>query len=141
MLQLLRNFFTALGNIFRKPRTVVYPREKIIIPEKSRGMLYLKLDLDSLDVVCNGCGDCQAACPESCLNIKNIRSEEGKQVLDIFQFDLGACIFCGRCVEACEFDAVGLSYRYQNADTERKNLVLDKGDLIRPSGTIRGFWK
>jgi formate hydrogenlyase subunit 6/NADH:ubiquinone oxidoreductase subunit I len=44
-------------------------------------------------------------------------------------------------VDACELEAIGLSYRYQNADTERKNLVLEKADLIRPSGTIRGFWK
>ena len=29
MLQLIKNFITVLGNIFRKPRTVVYPREKI----------------------------------------------------------------------------------------------------------------
>jgi NADH-quinone oxidoreductase subunit I len=141
MFQLLKNFFTALGNIFRKPRTVVYPREKIIIPEKSRGMLHLRLDLDSLDVLCNGCGDCASVCPESCIRIKRKITEEGKQVLDQFQLDLGACIFCGRCVDACELKAIGLSYRYQNADAERKNLVIEKADLIRPSGTIRGFWK
>lgn len=38
MMQLIKNFFMSLGNIFRKPRTVVYPMEKIIIPEKSRGV-------------------------------------------------------------------------------------------------------
>ncbi len=70
MLQLFKNFFINLGNIFRKPRTAVYPREKIIIPEKSRGILHLKLDLDSLDVICNGCGNCGAACPEDCIKVK-----------------------------------------------------------------------
>jgi NADH-quinone oxidoreductase chain I len=141
MLQLLKNFFIALGNIFRKPRTVVYPREKIIIPEKSRGMLHLKLDLDSLDVLCNGCGDCGSICPENCIRIRRKTAEDGKQVLDRFQLDLGRCIFCGKCVEACKLDAIGLAYRYQNADVNRKNLIMEKADLIRPSGTIRGFWK
>jgi NADH-quinone oxidoreductase subunit I len=141
MLQLLKNFFRVLGNIFRKPRTVVYPREKIIIPEKSRGMLHLRLDLDSLDVLCNGCGDCASACPEQCIAIKRKTQEDGKQTLDSFRLDLGKCIFCGRCVEVCALDAIGLSYRYQNSDSERKNLVLEKADLIRPSGTIRGFWE
>ena len=141
MLQLLKNFFIGLGNIFRKPRTVVYPREKIIIPERSRGMLHLRLDLDSLDVLCNGCGDCVSACPEGCIRIKKKTLEDGKQLLDRFQLDLGSCIFCGKCVEACELDAIDLSYRYQNSDAERKNLVLEKADLIRPAGTLRGFWK
>lgn len=141
MLQLLKNFFIGLGNIFRKPRTVVYPREKIIIPEKSRGMLHLKLDLDSLDVLCNGCGDCASICSEKCIKIKRKTREDEKQVLDRFQLDLGKCIFCGKCVEACELNAIGLSYRYQNADASRKNLIMEKSDLIRPSGTIRGFWK
>lgn len=141
MLQLLKNFFTGLGNIFRKPRTVVYPSEKIIIPEKSRGMLHLRLDLDSLDVLCNGCGDCALICPEQCIAIKRKTQEDGKHNLDRFRLDLGKCIFCGKCVETCALGAIGLSYRYQNADSERMSLVLEKADLIRPSGTIRGFWK
>jgi len=141
MLQLLKNFFICVVNIFRKPRTVVYPSEKIIIPEKSRGMLHLKLDLDSLDVLCNGCGDCQAACPEDCIRMTRKKTNGGKHTLDRFQLDMGKCIFCGKCVEVCKFDAIGISYRYQNADASRKHLVMEKADLIRPSGTIRGFWK
>ena len=38
MRPVIRDFFTGFGNIFRKPRTVVFPKEKIIIPENSRGI-------------------------------------------------------------------------------------------------------
>ena len=141
MLQILKIFFIGLGNIFRKPGTVVYPREKIIIPEKSRGVPHLKLDLDSLDVICNGCGDCRQACPEDCIDIKKKVKEDGKEVLDQFFLDLGRCIFCGKCVEVCEPGAIDMSYRYQLADPRRKNLVIEKADLIRPAGTLRDFWK
>ncbi len=37
MRPVIRDFFTGFGNIFRKPRTVVYPKEKIIIPEIKQG--------------------------------------------------------------------------------------------------------
>ena len=80
MLQLIKNFFINFGNIFRNPRTVVYPREKIIIPEKSRGMIHLKLDMDSLGVICNGCGNCESACPESCIKISKKLIKDEKQV-------------------------------------------------------------
>ncbi len=141
MFQILKNFFIGLGNLFRKPRTVVYPREKIIIPEKSRGVLHLKLDLDSLDVICNGCGNCQKVCPENCIEIKVKVNDDGKENLDQFILDFGRCIFCGKCVEACEFGAIDMSYKYQLADFNRKNLVMEKADLIKPSGTLRDFWK
>ena len=141
MFQIIKNFFIGLGNLFRKPRTAVYPREKIIIPEKSRGVLHLKLDLDSLDVICNGCGNCRKVCPENCIEIKIKTKEDGKENLDQFLLDFGRCIFCGKCVEACEFGAIDMSYRYQLADFNRKDLVMKKADLIKPSDTLRDFWK
>jgi NADH-quinone oxidoreductase subunit I len=141
MFQLIKNFFICLGSIFRKPRTVVYPREKIIIPEKSRGILQLKLDLDSPGIICNGCGHCMDVCPEDSIRVSRKTLEDGKEVLDSFQLDLGSCIFCGNCVTACELDAITMSYRYQNADFFRKGLLMEKSDLIRPSGTVRDFWK
>ena len=61
--------------------------------------------------------------------------------MDQFLLDFGKCIFCGKCVEACELEAIDMSYRYQLADFDRKNLVMGKVDLIKPSGTLRDFWK
>lgn len=140
MLRLLKNFFIILGNLFKKPRTVIYPREKIIIPDSSRGVLHLKLDLDSLKVICNGCGLCNIICPQDCIEVKKRIGDNGREVLDEFCLDLSKCIFCGNCVEFCEMNAIDMSYKYQLAEYSEKNLRLEKFELIKPSGTIRDFW-
>ncbi len=140
MLRLLKNFFIILGNLFKKSRTVIYPREKIIIPDGSRGVLHLKLDLDSLEVICNGCGLCNIICPQDCIEVKKRIEDNGREVLDEFCLDLSKCIFCGNCVEFCEMNAIDMSYKYQLAECSGKNLRLGKIELIKPSSTIRDFW-
>jgi len=131
MLRLLKNFFIILGNMFKKPRTVIYPREKIIIPEGSRGVLHLKLDLDSLEVICNGCGLCNIICPQDCIEVKKRIEDNGREVLDEFCLDLSKCIFCGNCVEFCKMNAIDMSYKYQLAEYSEKNLRLEKIELIK----------
>ncbi|MBU4483048.1 MAG: 4Fe-4S dicluster domain-containing protein [Actinobacteria bacterium] len=126
--------------MFKKPRTVIYPREKIIIPDGSRGALHLKLDLDSLEVICNGCGLCNIICPQDCIEVKKRIEDNGREVLDEFCLDLNKCIFCGNCVEFCEMNAIDMSYKYQLAEYSGKNLRLEKIELIKPSSTIRDFW-
>lgn len=140
--RVIKNFFISLGNLFRKPRTVVYPREKIIIPENSRGLLHLRLDLESLDVVCNGCGACEKICPENCIKITTTTDQQGKEILEEFEIDLSLCSFCGNCVEFCDYNAIEMTYRHQLAQYEKESLVLVKSDLVKQGDyTIRDFWK
>jgi len=141
MRPVVRDFFISFQNLFRKPRTVVYPKEKIIIPEGSRGIPRLKLDPDSLEVMCNSCGVCQQICPEKCIEIKKGIGEDGKECLDEFFIDLGKCIFCGNCVEFCNLDAIEMTYRHQLADTKKHAFILEKLDLIKQSDySLRDFW-
>ncbi len=141
MLRIIKNFFINLGNIFKKPRTIVYPKERIIIPEESRGVLHLRLDLDSLDIICNGCGLCQKICPRDCIEVRRKVEKGGREVLEEFYLDLRECIFCGNCVDYCEFEAINMSYRHQLAEFKIKKLKIGKVDLIKQAGTIREFWK
>jgi len=141
MLRIIKNFFINLGNLFKKPRTVVYPKEKIIIPEGSRGLLHLRLDLDTLEIICNGCGICEKICPENCINIKKSLDIKGRVFLEEFYIDLNKCIFCGSCVEFCKIGAIEMTYRYQLAEYKRRNLKFEKMDLIKQRDyTVRDFW-
>ncbi len=140
MLRMIKNFFINIWNVIRKPRTVAYTGEKMIIPEGSRGVLHLKLDLDSLEVICNGCGVCSMICPQDSIEVKKRVDDNGREVLDEFYLDLRKCIFCGNCVEFCERNAINLSYKYQLAEFSEKNLKLEKIELIKPSSKIRDFW-
>ncbi len=136
-----RDFFISFGNLFRKPRTAVYPKEKIIIPENSRGIPRLKLDLDSLDLVCNGCGLCEKICPQNCIVIKKGIDDNGKEILDEFYLDLSKCTFCGNCVEFCALNAIEMTYRHQLADSNMQSFKMEKLDLIKQADySVRDFW-
>ncbi len=140
MKPLVRDFFICFGNIFRKPKAAVYPKEKIIIPDNSRGIPRLKLDLDTLEVICNGCGECEKNCPQQCISIKTI-IENKKEFLDEFYIDLSKCIFCGNCVEHCPINAIEMTYRYQLADSNKQAFKFEKLDLIKQADySIRDFW-
>jgi NADH-quinone oxidoreductase subunit I len=140
MRPVVRDFFTDFGNLFRKPRTAVYPKEKIIIPDNSRGIPRLKLDLDSLEIICNGCGDCERICPEKCIAVKR-SFEDDKEFLDEFSLDLNKCIFCGNCMEHCTLKAIEMTYRHQLAGTDRSVFKYEKLDLIKQADyQIREFW-
>ena len=141
MRPVIRDFFTGFGNIFRKSRTVVFPKEKIIIPENSRGIPKLKLDLDSLEVLCNGCGKCKIACTENCIEIRRATDEKGQGALEEFYLDLTGCILCGNCIDACDRNAIEMTYKHMLADPDRASLKLDKLDLIKQADySIRDFW-
>ena len=63
-------------------------------------------------------------------------------MVDKFEVDLGHCIFCGLCVEMCPRHALSLDYGYERVGYRRRELVLQKEDLLltsakKPSGYAR----
>jgi len=62
--------------------------------------------------------------------------------VETFEVDMGHCIFCGLCIEACPRDAVHLDYGYEHGDYQRLNMVKSKEALAitdekRPSAYAR----
>ena len=67
--------------------------------------------------------------------------EGEKYGIEVFDIDIGRCMFCGLCVEACPYDALHMGSGFEEGTYERKNLVIDverlKAAPKRPSSWYR----
>ena len=57
---------------------------------------------------------------------ETIETEEGKKkkILAKYEYDLGSCIFCQLCVNACPHDAITFDQVFEHAVFDRTKLVL-----------------
>ena len=81
------------------------------------------------DYKCTACPMCERACPNATIKITSHMEtdpETGrkKKVLDDYQYDLGDCMFCELCVNACNFDAIEFVNDFENSVFDRSKLVL-----------------
>ena len=87
--------------------TVQYPDEKVVYPERFRGLHRLMLRDDGA-VRCVACMCCPTVCPAHCITI--IPAETDDKGIEkkpaVFEIDELRCVVCGLCVEACPCDAI-----------------------------------
>jgi NADH-quinone oxidoreductase subunit I len=131
---LLVDLFKGLAVTFRhqNPNDLVteqYPLERPEIAERFRGMPRLVKDENGKDL-CTACGACALACPEKLIKVSSVRDPETKKkVLTEFEFDVGRCMFCGLCEEACMTDALDLSTDYEIGLYSREGSELNRSQL------------
>ncbi len=95
---------------------------------------------------CTGCASCAKYCPLGIIEIVTDPSGEAMQEgqkygLEVFDIDIGRCMFCGLCVEACPYDALHMGSGFEEGTYRRAELVIDKARLNaaakRPSNWFR----
>ncbi|MDY0341415.1 MAG: 4Fe-4S dicluster domain-containing protein [Coriobacteriia bacterium] len=118
---LINGLRLSLKNAMRGPITVQYPYEKLELPERARWAVRPKY-FDDGSPRCTACMVCVRTCPDHILSFDFEVREDKTKHINAYTYEIGACMMCGLCVEACPFDAIEMSHDYELA-------VIDPGRL------------
>jgi Ni,Fe-hydrogenase III small subunit/Pyruvate/2-oxoacid:ferredoxin oxidoreductase delta subunit len=106
----------SLARLKQGHRTIAYPTPEPVLPDRFRGLPVV----DSSRCP-EGCRVCEEACPTNAITI------EGQTV----RLDLGRCLFCTDCTQACPEGAIRYTQDYRLATRTREDLVLQGQALER----------
>ena len=136
-----KGMLVTLINLVRRPTTVQYPEERAPQHPRFRGEEFVLYEER-----CTGCASCAKYCPLGIIRIVTEPSGEAMQegekyAIEVFDIDIGRCMFCGLCVEACPYDALHMGSGFEEGTYRRADLVIDKERLNaapkRPSQWFR----
>ncbi|HLQ44557.1 MAG TPA: 4Fe-4S dicluster domain-containing protein, partial [Planctomycetaceae bacterium] len=98
-----------LARMHQGHRTIPYPAQEPTLPDRFRGLPVID------ESKCpDGCRACADVCPTNAITI------DGQQT----RLDLGRCLFCTDCQQACPDDAIHYSQDYRLATRTRDDLIL-----------------
>ncbi len=83
---------------------------------------------------CTGCASCAKYCPLGIIRIVTdttgkYEQDGGKYDIEVFDIDIGRCMFCGLCVQACPYDALHMGSGFEEGKYQRSQLVIDVEQL------------
>jgi NADH-quinone oxidoreductase subunit I len=115
--------------------TVQYPEEKVVYPERFRGLHRLMLREDGA-VRCVACMCCPTVCPAHCITIvpeeSDAKSIEKRPA--IFEIDELRCVVCGLCVEACPCDAIRMDTGEHAHPVEDRAVAIETKESMMSRG-------
>ncbi|HTV62787.1 MAG TPA: 4Fe-4S dicluster domain-containing protein [Verrucomicrobiae bacterium] len=103
-----------LARARQKYRTLRFPAEAPALPDRFRG----RPNIDSAKCPPN-CSVCAEACPTDAISIKDQK----------IRIDLGRCLFCPDCEEACPRGALRFTPEYRLAASKRDDLNIGKEEV------------
>ncbi len=119
---LINGLRISMRNLLRGPITVVYPYEKLGLPERARWAVRPTYFEDGTPK-CTACMTCVRACPDDILILEVETREDKTKHITRFDYEIGACMMCGLCVESCPFSAIEMGHDYELAVTDRAQLT------------------
>ena len=115
----------TLKHLFRKKVTTQYPEQKLETSRRIRGQQFVwRADL------CTACATCAKSCPHGIIRLTTSKNGENKYQVYSIEFDIGRCMFCGLCVEACPYSALFMGRSYEQGRYSRKLLRADMEELM-----------
>lgn len=109
--------------------TLQYPEERYEMFPRFRGALMHLRNPETGEPNCTACGLCERACPHGVITVEGEGKGKDRKVT-AYRYDLGRCIFCRLCVEACNFNAIEMSHEYE-LSRYKKDFILELDDLLK----------
>ena len=126
----------TLRYLFKKPVTVIYPKERIVM-KRFKGPIAFITDEKTKDHLCIACNACIKTCPSRCMSLVAQKSAvDGKRVLTDFKVNYMLCSLCSLCIDVCPTDALKHDDpNYDMVSLGQKELVMDLLQPFRAAGT------
>ncbi len=127
---LLIGMSITLGYFFKKPVTVLYPKERIKMKRFKGPITFTVAEKDG-DHQCIACNACIKTCPSRCMSLVAKKSAvDGKRVLTDFKVNYSLCSLCSLCIDVCPTDALKHDDpNYDMVTLTQRELVMD---LLKP---------
>ena len=116
---LAKGLFVTLKNTCRPAVTVQYPRQKLQMTERFRGLVDLRTEK------CIKCYLCVRICPTNCLDLAHTETPEKKKEFGHFRYNMELCCFCGFCDQVCPTQAIYMNKIYEIATYGHEKLHID----------------
>ena len=136
--------FRPLGivtrHLFRKPTTVMYPRQQRAPTERFRGGTFaLTVDPQTGEDNCIGCRLCEAICPSRIITV-TLERRNNRGYPGVFTLNFEACMQCELCVQVCPTDAIVMTRELNGSALTRADLFMSKEKLMDNGKKLAQVW-